>query len=300
MSEHHDHSHDVSNISGKRIGFVSILNLLITVTEVVGGLISGSLSLLSDAMHNFSDTVSILITWFAHKIAGKEKNIRKTYGYKRAEILAAFINASALLVIALFLIYEAIKRFLHPASIDGTLMLIMASIGLAANLLSVLLLKSQSHENMNVRSGYLHLLGDTISSVGVILGAIAIKIFNATWVDPLVTLLVSLYLIRESWKIVKKSVDILMQSSADIDYKLLQKDIESIPSVINIHHLHTWMANEKEIYLEAHIETEDMMLSKTNGLIRQIEEILRHEFDVTHMTLQLESGFCDDTELFKR
>ncbi len=300
MSEHHDHSHDVSNISGKRIGFVSLLNLVITVTEFVGGLISGSLSLLSDAVHNLSDTVSIMITWFANKISKKEKNIRKTYGYKRAEILAAFINASALLVIALFLIYEAVKRFLHPSGIDGTLMLIVASIGLAANLLSVILLESQSHKNMNVRSGYLHLLGDTISSVGVILGAIAIKIFNATWVDPLVTLLVSLYLIRESWKIVKKSVDILMQSSADIDYKLLQKKIETVPSVINIHHLHTWMANEKEIYLEAHVETEDMMLSKTNGLIRQIEKILRHEFDVTHMTLQLESGFCDDTELFKK
>ena len=300
MSEHHDHSHDVSNISGKRIGFVSLLNLVITVTEFVGGLISGSLSLLSDAVHNLSDTVSIMITWFANKISKKEKNIRKTYGYKRAEILAAFMNASALLVIALFLIYEAVKRFLHPSGIDGTLMLIVASIGLAANLLSVILLESQSHKNMNVRSGYLHLLGDTISSVGVILGAIAIKIFNATWVDPLVTLLVSLYLIRESWKIVKKSVDILMQSSADIDYKLLQKKIETVPSVINIHHLHTWMANEKEIYLEAHVETEDMMLSKTNGLIRQIEKILRHEFDVTHMTLQLESGFCDDTELFKK
>ncbi len=298
MSEH-QHSHEVSKISGKRIGFVSFLNLFITLSEIFGGIFSGSLSLLSDAVHNLSDTVSILITYFANKIAHKEKNIRKTYGYKRSEILAAFINASALLVIAAFLIYEAVKRFLHPVGIDGTLMLVVATVGLLGNLLSVFLLEAQSHENMNVKAGYLHLLGDTLSSVGVILGAIAIKIWSVTWVDPLITLLVSFYLIRESWEIVVKSVNILMQSSADLDYVQLERSVCELPGVINLHHLHTWLGNEKEIYLEAHVEVEDQLVSKSSAIIEEVFHLLHENFGIMHMTLQLESGRCDDQELFK-
>lgn len=301
MSEHnHEHHHSVETLPGKKIAFVSLLNLTITTAEVIGGIVSGSLSLLSDALHNLSDTISILITYFANKIAGKSKNIHKTYGYKRAEILAAFINASALLVIAFFLIYEAIQRFFNPIEIKGTLMLIVASIGLAANLLSVFLLQEHSHENMNIRSGYLHLLGDTISSVGVILGALLIKFWNIVWVDPLITVLVALYLIRESWIIVINSANILMQSSADLDYTLLEKEISNLSGVINLHHLHTWMGNEKEIYLEAHVEVEDQLISESANLIEKIHHLLHENFEIHHSTLQLENGRCEDQALFKK
>src|SRR5665647_577003 len=180
LCEHdHDHSetghtHDVSTMSGKKIFWVTILNASITAVEIIGGILSGSLALLSDAIHNLSDTIAIALSYFANKIAGKPKDAKRTYGYKRAEILAAFINASVLIALSLLLIIEAIKRFNSPEEINGTLMIVVASIGLVANLLSVFLLEKDSHENLNIKSSYLHLLSDTVSSLGVLVGGIAI------------------------------------------------------------------------------------------------------------------------------
>ena len=288
------------NLSASKYLGVTLLNGFITVVEVAGGIMSGSLSLLSDAAHNLGDTVSIALSYFSWKIAGKEKDVRRTYGYKRAEIIAAFVNASALMAISLFLVLEAVKRLRNPETINSSLMIGVAVFGLIANFISMKLLEKESHGNMNVRSSYLHLLGDTISSVGVLFGGIAIRIWGVFWIDPLVTLLIAVYIMRESWGIVKNSVGILMQSSADLDYGIMQRDIEAIPKVKNIHHVHTWMANEDTVYFEAHIDMDDCPLSQTCTVLDKIEDLLKKRYGISHATIQFETSRCSEKDFFKK
>lgn len=293
------HSHDVSNLSGKKIFWVTLLNAIITVAEIVGGLLSGSLALLSDAIHNLSDTIAIALSYFANKIAQKPKDARRTYGYKRAEILSALVNSVVLLAISVVLIFEAFKRLQSPEKINGTLMITVAFIGLVANFISVYLLEKDSHKNLNIKSSYLHLISDTVSSVGVLLGGIAIKIWGIVWIDPLITVLISLYILKETWHVIKKTVDILMQSSALLDYESIKKDIEAIEKVNNIHHVHSWMSNEKTIYFEARIDMEDMQISKAELIYGKIEHYLKEHYGISHVTLQAEVNKCSDKNIFK-
>lgn len=300
----HNHSgrgqiHDHAGVSGKRIFWVVLLNAAITAAEFIGGLLSGSLALLSDATHNLSDTTAIALSYFANRIAQKPQDAQKTFGYKRAEILAAFLNSSVLLVISLFLIIEAVKRFRNPETIDGALMITVAVIGLLANLLSVFLLHRDSRDNLNIRASYLHLISDTVSSMGVIAGGIIIRIWGIFWVDPLITIMIALYIINKAWAVVRKTVDILMQSAADLDYEDVKKGIENIHGVKNIHHVHSWMSNEKTIYFEAHIDMEDMQLCEAEKIYDQIEQYLKEKHGISHVTLQAEVNKCQDKEIFK-
>ncbi len=295
--EHH-HSHDVTNLSKVKLFWVTVLNATITIAEILGGIFSGSLALLSDAIHNLSDTFAIVLAYYALKISRKEKNARKTYGYKRAQVLAAFINSSILIVVSIFLLFEAYKRFLHPEPIQSNLMIIVAIIGLIANFISVYLLEKDSHHSMNIKAGYLHLIADTVSSIGVILGGLVIKFWNITFIDPLITVLISIYILREAWMMVKKTTDILMQSSADIDYQKLKTEVEKINGIINIHHIHTWLSDEKTIYFEAHIELENMLISETTEIYNSIEHLLKDKFGIFHITLQFEADRCENKEIF--
>lgn len=301
---HHDHSHgghthDVSHLSGKKIFWVTLLNASITTAEVIGGLLSGSLALISDSIHNLSDTIAIALSYFANRIARKPNNAKKTFGYKRAEILAAFINSTVLFALSIILIIEAYKRFRAPEPIDGTLMIIVASIGLIANLVSVFLLEKDSHGSLNIKSSYLHLLGDTVSSVGVVAGGIVIKLWGITWIDPLVTLLISLYIIKETWHIIVKTINIFMQSSPDLDYNEIKEKVEAIEGVNNIHHVHAWMVNENVINFEAHIDMEEMQLSEVEKIYDKIEHLLKDHYGVSHVTLQAELDRCEEKEIFK-
>ena len=295
---HHHHGHGSVSLSGRKIFWVTVLNLSITVAEVVGGLLSGSLALLSDSLHNLSDTVAIALSYIANKVAQRPKNPKKTYGYKRTEILAALINSTVLLAISMFLIVEAIQRWRHPETIDGTLMIVVAVIGLIANLASVYLLEKDSHHSLNIKSSYLHLLSDTISSLGVVFGGIAIKVWDFTWIDPLITLLISVYIIRETWKIIRTTVDILMQSSANLDYDKLKSEIESIDHVQNLHHVHTWLINENTVHFEAHIELDNMDLCDAMPIYDQIEHLLVEHYGISHVTLQAEVNKCENKTMF--
>lgn len=293
------HTHEVSNLSGRKIFWVTLLNATVTIAEIAGGLISGSLSLLSDAVHNLSDTIAIALSYFANKIAQKPKDAKRTFGYKRAEILSAFINSTVLMAISIILIFEAIKRLKSPESINGTLMIAVALVGLVANFVSVYLLEKDSHENLNIKSSYLHLLSDTVSSIGVLAGGIAIKFWGIVWIDPLITVLISLYILKETWHVIRTTVSILMQSSAPLDYNAIKNDIEKIDNVKNIHHVHSWMIDEKTIYFEAHIDMEDMQLSEIEKIYDKIEHLLKEHYGVSHVTLQPEVDKCCDKNIFK-
>lgn len=274
------------------------LNILITVVQIIGGFLSGSLALISDALHNFSDAVAILITFIALRLSGKPKTYKYTFGLKRAEIVAAVINASTLIIISFFLVREAIYRLATPGEIDGQLMLIVAVIGFFPNLIGALLLKNDSDSNINIKAAYLHLLSDAVSSVAVILGAIFIIFYNITVVDPILTIFISIYILFEAYKILKESIDILMMANIEkIDLDEIKQLVEKNQGVKNIHHIHLWKLNDDETHLEAHIEVEDMYVSKTSEILKIISFELKKRYGINHITLQFECGLCERSDI---
>lgn len=298
----HEHQGPADNepkLSGRKIFWVTVLNAAITAAEVVGGFLSGSLALLSDAVHNLSDTIAVAMSYVAWRISQKPRDTRRTYGYKRAEILSAFINSAILLAVLSILLFEAVRRIRQPETIDSTLMIVVAVIGLIANLVSVLLLEKDSKSSLNIKASYLHLISDTVSSVGVVIGGILIKAFGITWIDPVITILISLWILRETWHVMKKSIAILMQSSASLDYEAIRKDIEGMAQVKNVHHVHTWMSNENTVYFEAHIDMENIQLCEVSPIYEEIEHMLKERYGVSHVTLQAESDVCSDKGMFK-
>jgi cobalt-zinc-cadmium efflux system protein len=287
---------------GKNLLLTFGLNVIITIAEVVGGILSNSLALLSDAVHNLGDTFAILLAYIASLIGRRGANERKTFGYKRIEILAALLNAVILIVIILFLFIEAYKRFYHPEPVKGLIMFWVSLIGLLANLFSVIILKKDSYNSLNIRAAYLHLLGDTFSSVAVIAGSILIYYFSIYWVDPLITVLIGLYILKETYKIVKQTVDILMQGTPpSIDLQNVVKDIEHQPEISNVHHVHAWKLDDRQIHFECHADLkEDLPLSKTDRIRSVIEETLLNKYGISHVTIQFEYNCCDEKEVIHR
>ncbi len=289
----HHHHHSEVNSKGKLFATM-LLNFLITIVEILGGIYSGSLSLISDAIHNFSDGISIIISYFAIKIAGLPKNEKYTFGYKRAEIFAALINSTVLIIISFFLIKEAIEKFSNPSTISGDIMILVASIGLISNVIGTFLLKEGAKSSINIKSTYLHLLSDALSSVGVIIGGVLILVFDIYWVDPILTILISLYILYESYDIVKEAVNIFMMASPQTNnIEDIVKSIKLIHGIRGVHHVHYWQLSDDQTHLEAHIEADDNKLSELDSVRKEIEELLHHDFDIEHITLQFEFVKCE-------
>ncbi len=299
---HHSHGSQGKNLKGKNLLFAFGLNLIITVAEIIGGIFSNSLALVSDAIHNLGDTFAVMLAYIANVISRKNANERKTFGYKRIEILAALLNAVILIVITLFLFFEAYKRFQSPEPIKGVLMFWVAVLGLIANLIAVIILKGDSKHNINIRAAYLHLLGDTISSVAVIAGSILIYFFKIYWIDPVVTILIGLYIIKEAFQVLKETVDILMQGTpSSIDLQEVVDEIEKHDEISNIHHVHAWKLDDKQIHFECHADlAKDLPLSKTDAIRIEVEDILLSKFGISHVTIQFEYNCCDEKSVIKR
>ncbi len=291
----HSHHHSQSaETSGARLVITILLNFGITIAEIIGGIISGSLSLISDAMHNFSDGIAVIISYIAIRLNKKPKDYKFTFGYKRAEIIAAVFNASVLIGISLYLFFEAYNRLVNPEPIKGGIMIIVAVVGLLANVAGTLLLKKGANESMNIRSAYLHLFSDAISSLGVIVGGIFIYYYKIYWIDPVITALISIYIIKESLEIVKETVQILMMAApAEIEIEMIEKALKNIDYIKGIHHVHFWRVNEKDIHFEAHVKVTDMPVSRTEKILTNIEKILHDKFDIGHVTLQFECSLCE-------
>ncbi len=286
-SNKHHHHHAVNE---KNLLAATFLNLVITIVEIAGGILSGSLALLSDALHNLSDTFATFIAYLATIIGRREANQKKTFGYKRMEILAALTNAVILIVISVFLMKEAWHRWQNPAPINSMIMLVVGMIGLLANLYAVLILRKDASKSINVKAAYIHLIGDSLSSVVVIIGAVMIQIFQIAWIDPIITVLISIYIIRSGFVILKDSVNILMQSAPDhLDLSQIKLRVEQEPEVLNIHHIHAWMLTDQEVHMEAHVELQgDLKLSQVKIIQEKIEKSLHREFKIVHITLQFE------------
>ncbi|MDH3322862.1 MAG: cation diffusion facilitator family transporter [Flavobacteriaceae bacterium] len=285
------HTHQHSKLSGKRLLFSIILNIIITISQVIGGFISGSLALISDAVHNLSDVISLIISYIANLLTNKKKQTEhKTFGYKRAEIIAAFFNSATLIVIAFFLAIEAFKRFNHPQEIASNIVIWLAFIAILGNGLSVLLLKNDAAHNLNMKSAYLHLITDFLTSVAVLIGGLIMKYFEIYWVDALLTILISIYLLYMSWEILLDSLKILMLfAPKDLAIDSIEKEILKIKDIENIHHVHIWQLNEKDTHFEAHIEfKKDIKISDFDKICHQIETILSQKFHINHSNLQPE------------
>ena len=280
-----------------------MLNFSITVVQFIGGLVSNSLSLLSDALHNLGDSSALLIAFVAGKISGEKPNQYKTFGYKRVEILAALFNAVVLIAICIFLFYKAYQRFANPEPIKGQVMFIIAVFGLLANLVSVWILHDDKAHNLNIRAAYLHLLGDTLSSIAVILGAVAVWKYHIYWLDPVITVLVGVYIFWHTWAIIKQTLSILMQSvPTGIDMKEIKNRIEKIKEIKDIHHVHIWKLDDKQIHFEAHINLkEDISISDVTVIRERVEQLLKKQFGFYHITLQMEYECChEDCELISK
>lgn len=286
------HNHDKNQVSLPKLIFTIILNIIITAAQIVGGIISGSLALISDAIHNLSDSVSVIMAWIAQVLSRKPSTLKSTFGYKRAEILAAFINSIALIAISVYLIIEAIERLLQPQPVDARWMFWLGLLGLIANGLSVFVLEGEKNKNINMKAAYLHLLGDALTSLAVIVGAALIWFFNIIWVDALVTILIGIYLLIHTWKLLKESVTILMQMTpAEIDIAEIETRLIKIEGLKNIHHIHVWNLTDKLLHFECHLNLEkDLQISETSVICDYVHKILHDEFDIRHVTIQFEFG----------
>jgi cobalt-zinc-cadmium efflux system protein len=284
------HSHQHNQVSLPRLLFTIVLNLIITVAQIIGGIISGSLALISDAIHNLSDSVSVILAYIAQILSRKPSTVKSTFGYKRAEILAAFINSLALIGISVFLVFEAVDRLVNPQEVNAFWMFWPGLLGLLANGISVLILEKERHKNLNIKAAYLHLLGDALTSLAVIAGAVLIWLFNVLWVDSAVTILISIYLFVHTLKLLKQSVSILMQMApADFDRTKIEQRLLNIAEIKNIHHIHVWNLTDKIVHFECHVLLKnDLNVSETNQIFEAARKILHDDFDIEHVTMQFE------------
>ena len=287
MNEIHIHKHEVK---GKNLVFSIILNLIITIAQVVGGIISGSLALISDALHNFSDVLSLVFSWIAHKLSRRKASLEHTFGYKRAELIAAFVNASTLVIVAFILIYGAVERFFNPHPIQSGLVIWLALLGIVVNGLSVIFLRKDAEHNINMKSAYLHLLTDMMASVAVLVGGLLMKFYGWFWVDSVMTIAIALYLIVVGVQLLITSTKMLMLFTPDfIDIKELVREVHKIKGVNKLHHIHIWHLNDEELHLEAHLDcSEDIKMSEFNELLHEVEQVLFLKFSINHINIQPE------------
>jgi len=298
MQKHHHHNH---HVSGKNLFITIVLNIIITLAQIVGGIFSGSLALLSDALHNFSDVLALVIAYGANRLAARPNNKDKTFGYKRAEILATLFNASILIGIGIFLIFESFKKFYHPEIVDSVWVIALGVLSIVLNAVSVLLLKDDAHNNMNIRAAYLHLLTDVMTSVVVVVGGLLMYFYQLYWLDPVASLIIATYLIWASIGLVKESSSILMQFTPEgIEVDKISDVISDVHQINNVHHLHLWRLDDHRIHLEAHLDfNENITLNESTDIIDNLEKEVEELFQISHTTFQCEYNRCENKDIIK-
>ena len=284
----HNHSHH--EVKGKNLLFSIVLNIVITVAQVIGGIVSGSLALISDALHNFSDVLTLIFSYLANVLSKKKASLNQTFGYKRAELIAAFVNSITLIVVAIYLIFEASDRFSNPQVIKSNLVIWMSVLGIVANGISALMLKKDADHNINMKSAYIHLFTDMMASVAVLVGGILMKIYQIYWIDSVLTLAIAIYLIYVGYDLLKESTKMLMLfTPSNIDIQELVREVHKISGNNKLYHIHVWHLNDHELHLEAHLDcSEDIKMSEFNSVLEKIEAVLLEKFHINHINIQPE------------
>jgi cobalt-zinc-cadmium efflux system protein len=292
------HQHNVTGVAGK-LKYGLIITAVILVAEVVGGLLSNSLALLSDAGHVLADGIALLLSWYGVRQAERAASHRMTFGYHRVGVLIAIVNAVSIVAIAGVIIYEAFQRFQSPPEINSILMLVIAVVGLVANIFVAVWLHADRKENINVRSAFWHAAGDALASVGVIVGAVVIMFTGLNWVDAAVSILISVIILISAWGIFREGLGILLEGVPHhMDVMEIADTIKNLPDIRDVHDLHVWSISSNLYALSCHVTMDDVSLSRTEEIRRRIEDVAREKYGIGHTTIQAECRTCGAGDLF--
>ncbi|MCF3936021.1 cation diffusion facilitator family transporter [Acuticoccus sp. M5D2P5] len=298
----HGHHHHVDPDAGdRRVALAVIVNLALTVAQVIGGVLAGSLSLIADALHNFSDAISLVIAFGARKIARRPANSDMTFGYGRAEVVAALINYTTLIVIGLYLVYEAVLRFFEPEPVVGWMIVVIAGIALVIDVVTALLTFSMAKSSVNIRAAFLHNVADALGSIGVIIAGTLIILFGWQIVDPLVTLMIAGYILWQAFSEIGGVIRVLMLGSPpDTASEDVVDAVRVVDGVTDVHHTHIWMMGEHETALDAHLVIAEGAWTRADAIKADVKAMLAERFGIDHATLELECAAhpCVDRRVF--
>ena len=279
----------------KRVQIALLLTGTFMIVEVIGGILSGSLALLADAGHMLTDTMALALAALAFRVSSRPADSKRSYGYQRFQILAAFVNGLTLLVVVGWILFEAVRRIMSPPEVMGPIMLVVASVGLLVNVFAFIVLHGGDKENMNIQGAALHVLGDLLGSIAAVVAAIVI-IYTA-WmpIDPILSILVALLILRSAWHLLKRSAHILLEGAPEwLDQERMQKRlIERIPAVNSIHHVHVWGLTPQHLMLTMHVALKDNPPEPT-AVVRRVKNVLREDFGISHSTIEIETDDCAD------
>ncbi|WP_328717249.1 cation diffusion facilitator family transporter [Halomonas elongata] len=297
MSHHHDHGAHGSHDSQRRLGWAILLTGGFMVAELVGGVLSGSLALLADAGHMLTDAAALALALFAAWISRRPADTRRSYGYHRVQVLAAFVNGLTLIAIVVWIAIEAVRRLFAPVSVAGSTMLVIAGLGLVVNLVVFAILHMGDRENLNIRGAALHVLGDLLGSVAAIVAAVVILLTGWTPIDPLLSLLVAALILRSAWKLTRESGHILLEGTPEgLDVERVKRELaEQLPAVRDVHHVHAWSLTPGRHLMSLHAVLEEG--ADQERVLVDIKTMLSDSFAVEHATIQVESwrGCVDES-----
>jgi cobalt-zinc-cadmium efflux system protein len=281
------HSHDLSGKSRKQLWIALTLTSIILVVEAVASFMTGSLALLSDAAHMATDAAALAIALLAVQLGGRKADHRRSYGYRRLEILAAALNAGTLFIVGGYILWEAVGRFRDPEPIATTGVLVVAAIGLVVNALAMFILHSGRDQNLNLRGAYLEVWADFIGSGGVLIGAALIRWTGQLWIDPLIAVLIALWVLPRGWSLLKSAMHVLLEGTPEnVDFRAVSASMLGVPGVCAIHDLHIWSLTSGVPLLTAHVEIDN--LTEWNGCLKSLREMLAREHQIEHVTIQIE------------
>ena len=291
MPHDHGHANIDPNSGDRRVAIAIWANGLLTVAQIVGGILSGSLALIADALHNFSDMASLVIAFAARKIARRPADERMTFGYGRVEIVAALINYTTLIVIGFYLIYEGGMRMIDPPEVMGWTVVILGGIALVVDTLTAMLTYSMQKGSVNIRALFLHNLSDALASVAVIVGGTLIILYDMRWVDPAITIGIALYILYLSFTEIGGPIRTLMLGSPpDIDGNDVVRAIQSVDGVVDVHHVHLWQMQEHAAALDCHIVVEREWMGEADKINENVKSVLHERFSIEHSTLEFEAS----------
>lgn len=291
----HNHNHE-KPASLTNLIFAILINGGIVVFEMVFGLLIGSMALISDAVHNLSDIAAMSFTYWTEKVSRRPANTLKTYGYRKLGFISAFVNSLVLSVVIAFVFWESVQRLLTPADVPGKTMLWVAVVALVGNGAATLLLKKIAARNFNIKSAWLHSLQDALFSLGVIIGALLITFFGWRFVDPLISMVFCIFIVREIYKIVRQTVNALLDAvPVDIDFNQVKNDLLAIPAVAEVNDLHIWQTGAEQKLLSAHLKSSEVS-PNCEAIIRAVQEMLAHKYGINHTTIQLLPSLAGEME----
>lgn len=295
MGQGHDHGTETMN-DGRLAAAVAV-NILLTLAQIIGGVVSGSLSLIADALHNLNDAASLALALFARKIGRRPADKLMTFGYGRAEIVAALINLTTLVIVGLYLIYEAVNRFLDPQPIDGWIVIWVAGVALAIDIATAALVYAQSKTSLNIKAAFLHNVSDAMASVGVIVAGLLIIFYDLYVADLVITLVISAYVLWQGFSLLPRTIRLLMGATPDdLEFDRIVAAVQAVPGVRDLHHVHVWSLDEHNRSLEAHIVPEGASLKAFEQVKTAVRAVLKTEFSIEHATLEpcLNTGLGSD------